>query len=81
MSDKEDLHQLVDELPRRELHAARRYLEYLRGLSDPVLRALREAPEDDGVETEKERVAVAEAQDDLAAGYTVPMDKVLDERS
>ncbi|MBI2322120.1 MAG: hypothetical protein HYU88_08555 [Chloroflexi bacterium] len=46
---REHLHRLVDELPDGELHAAARFLEYLHDLgSDPLMRLLEEAPEDDG---------------------------------
>jgi len=44
MTLKEELHHLVDELPNRELHAAKRFLEYLRNMGDPFLQALEEAP-------------------------------------
>ena len=51
MTIKEDLHRLVDELPKKELPVAKRYLEYLRNMGDPVLRSFMEAPEDDEEET------------------------------
>ena len=76
MTIKDELHRLVDELPSRELHGAKRYLEYLRNMGDPVLKALMEAPEDDEPETEEERAAVAEAYQDLAAGRVIPLDDV-----
>ena len=52
MTIKEDLHRLVDELPKKELPVAKRYLEYLRNMGDPFLRTLMEAPEDDEEESE-----------------------------
>lgn len=76
MTIKEDLHRLVDELPKKELHSAKRYLEYLRNMGDPVLKALMEAPEDDEEETEEERAAVAEAYKDLAAGKVISLEDV-----
>ncbi len=76
MTIKEDLHRLVDELPKKELPVAKRYLEYLRNMGDPVLRALMEAPEDDEPETEEERAAVAEAYEDLAAGKVITLEDV-----
>ena len=76
MTIKEELHRLVDELPESESHAAKRYLEYLCNMGDPVLRAMLEAPEDDEPETEEERAAVAEAYEDLAAGRIVPLEEV-----
>ena len=76
MTIKDDLHRLVDELPEEELHGAKRYLEYLRNMGDPVLRALREAPMDDEPETPKERAAVLEAYKDLAEGKVVSFDEI-----
>ncbi len=70
---KEELHRLVEELPTSELHAAQRFLEYLRQAgSDPVLRALMEASEDDERETPEEQIAVQEAREQLARGDTIP---------
>jgi CO dehydrogenase/acetyl-CoA synthase beta subunit len=71
MTIKEELHRLVDELPESESHAAKRFLEYLRNMGDPVLRAMLEAPEDDEPEMEEERAAVTEAQEDFKAGRVV----------
>lgn len=71
MTIKEELHRLVDELPKSELHSAKRFLEYLRNMGDPVLQALMEAPYDDEPETDEERAAVAEAQEDFKAGRVV----------
>jgi hypothetical protein len=71
MTIKDELYRLVDELPEKEWHAAKRFLEYLRNLGDPVLQALMEAPYDDEPETEEERAAVAEAQGDFEAGRVV----------
>ena len=75
MTTKEELYSLVDDLPDSELHAARRYLEYLRSTGDPVLRAFLEAPDDDEPETEEERAAMAEAHEDFRAGRVVPHDE------
>lgn len=48
MTKRERLHSLVEDLPDQELHAALRFVEYLRReTSDPVARALREAPLED----------------------------------
>jgi hypothetical protein len=64
MTVKERLHQLVDALPESEAHAAERYLNYLRETANetPLMRALRNAPEDDEPYTEAEQAAVAEAR-------------------
>ncbi len=64
---RQELHQLVDELPESELQAARRFLRYLDAMArDPVLRALMEAPVDDEPLTEEEatRIEFAEAEAD-----------------
>ena len=62
VAKKKDLHALVDALPASEVAAARRYLEYLRDLGDPVLQALQRAPLDDEPETAEEAALVAEAK-------------------
>ena len=76
MTMKEELHRLVDELPDSESHAAKRFLEYLRNMGDPMMQALMEAPMDDEPETEEERAAIAEAYDDIAAGRVVTMEEI-----
>ena len=76
MTIKEELHRLVDELPKKELPVAKRYLEYLRNMGDPVLRALMEAPEDDEEETEEERALVQEARQEYLRGETRPWEEV-----
>ena len=76
MAIKDDLHQLVDELPDDELPAAKRFLQYLCDMGDPVLHALIGAPLDDEPETEEEKAAVAEAYEDLAAGRVVNFEEV-----
>ncbi|MBI2916709.1 MAG: hypothetical protein HYY01_01835 [Chloroflexi bacterium] len=73
---KQDLHRLVDQLPDSELHAVRRFLEFLHQQSDPVLLALMSAPEDDEPETAEERAALAEAYADVAAGRLIPLEQV-----
>jgi hypothetical protein len=74
MANKEALHQLVDALPESEWEHAERLLTALT-TTDPVLRALLLAPEDDEPETDDERAAVAEARADLAAGRVVLHDE------
>lgn len=76
MVTKEELHRLVDELPQGELGAARRYLEYLRNMGDPALRALMQAPLDDEPQEDWERSAVTEAYADIAADRITGHDDV-----
>jgi len=73
---REALHRLVDELPKRELSAARRYLEYLRNMGHPVPRAFLEAPGDDEELTEDEEAALKEAYEDVRAGRLTPLEEV-----
>jgi hypothetical protein len=56
---------LVEELPDSELEAARRYLEYLRDIGDPLLRALLRAPEDDKELSDKTAAALKEARQEV----------------
>jgi hypothetical protein len=70
-SPRHELHELVDELPEEETHAAKRYLEYLTERGDPFLRALRRAPEVDEPLSAADRVALEEARRALAEGDVV----------
>ena len=58
---KDDFRRLVDELPTKELHSDKRYLEYLQNMGDPVLSALLEVPEDDEPITPEENKIAKEA--------------------
>ncbi|MBQ11887.1 MAG: hypothetical protein CMJ45_10090 [Planctomyces sp.] len=68
MTVKDDLHRLVDKLPKKELQSAKRYLEYLRNMGDPVQRALLEAPEDDEPTTPEENKIAEEAWQEYLRG-------------
>lgn len=77
MIAREDLHHLVDRLPESELERARRVLEYLEErATDPLLRALAEAPEDDEEETPEEAAAVEEAGQEMARGEGTPWEQI-----
>ena len=65
---RESLHRLADELPASELPSAKRFLEYLRNLGDPLVRKLMEAPYDDEPVTPEEEVAINKTYQGLAAG-------------
>ena len=69
---REALHRLVDELPDSELPSAKRFLEYLRNLGDPLMRKLMEAPYDDEPVTPEEETLVQKARDQLAHGEMIP---------
>ena len=76
MTNKDRLQRLVEELPESELDAARRYLEYLRDTTDPLLRKLLDAPEDDEPESEQRQAAEAEAEEDFRAGRVFSQEEV-----
>jgi len=76
MTEKERLHSLVEDLPAQEVHAALRFVEYLRReASDPVARALREAPLDDEPLTADDLEALEAGQRDLQEGRVVSHDE------
>jgi hypothetical protein len=76
MPTRDTLHRLIDELPESELAAATRFLNYFRATSDPVLRALLEAPLDDEPETEDERRLMQQAREELARGEVRRLEEV-----
>jgi hypothetical protein len=67
--DKSELYQLIDELPEGEELAARRFLEYLRDRH--VEYTPENAPFDDEPLTEEDKIALAEADEDIRAGRVV----------
>jgi len=79
MTGKARLHQLVDELPESELHAAERFLEYLRDAGDPFLQALAAAPPDDEPTTPEEDEGAAEAWREYQRGEARAWDEVREE--
>lgn len=68
MLTREQLHALIDALPEDDLTRAARAIEEV---TDPVLRALLLASEDDEPETDDEIAAVAEAKAQVAAGELI----------
>jgi predicted transcriptional regulator len=65
MVTRDDLHRLVDELPERDVEAA---TKMLRDLGHPLLRSLRNAPDEDEEITAGERAAIEEGLEALDAG-------------
>ena len=76
MTTKEDLRRLVEELPEGKLDAARRFLESLRDLADPLVRGLAEAPEEDEQLSEEGAAALREAREEAARGEGRPWEEV-----
>ena len=76
MTTKQDLHQLIDDLPESVLPEAERFLESLRAGDDPLLRALLEAPEDDEPLTPEDIAAIEEGKAEIARGEGIPWEVV-----
>jgi len=73
MTEKQRLHTLVDDLPDSEIRTARRFLEYLRQeASDPVARALENAPYDDEPLSSEDLEEIEAAEKDWREGNVVP---------
>ncbi len=70
-TERDDLKRMIDGLPDSELHAVRRYLQFLRYDIDPLAWLLDNAPMDDEPLTEEDKVAIREANEDIAAGRVV----------
>ncbi|HEX9885343.1 MAG TPA: hypothetical protein VGA70_02605 [Longimicrobiales bacterium] len=69
---KERLYRLVDQIPEGEVHTAERFLEYLASRDDdPLVRALRNAPDMDEPLSEEDREALEEGRKALEAGEVV----------
>jgi len=71
MTTKDSLKDLIDQLPDEELHAAKRFIEYLRDGGSPLLGVLLEAPEDDADLSEEAAAALREAELEVKAGDVV----------
>jgi hypothetical protein len=78
ISTREQLHELVDELPENQLAAAARYLEQLRA-NEPrpsLEEVLANAPYDDESLTDEELAAIDEGFADIAARRVYTTDEV-----
>lgn len=76
---KQELHQLVDQLPAGQVTAALRYIHYL--CADPVLLSLLNAPPDDEPYTDEQRARDAEAEAAIDQGDGISHEEVLREFS
>ena len=65
--DRQDLHELVEHIPPRDLPAVRKIP---RALADPVWQSILNAPLDDEPETEEERSEVEAARSETGPGTT-----------
>ena len=77
MTTKEQIHQLVEDLPDSDLETVKRVLEGLSALSSAnlVKAALANAPVDDEPVTAEEAQAIEEGERDVGAGRVVSADE------
>ena len=68
---RQEIKDLIDGLPDLELHAVKRFIQYIRDMDDPVLRIMAEAPWDDEPVTEEDLEAIEESNRDIAAGRVI----------
>lgn len=76
MTTKDRLKDLIDQLPDRELYAVRRFIEFLRESSDPMLDMLLEAPEEDAQLSEETLTALDDAERGIRSGALVPHEEL-----
>jgi hypothetical protein len=76
MSPREQLHALAEDLPEVDLPTAQRVLEALRATTDPMLRALAEAPIDDEPDDDDFDGGLTEALAEVRAGQTIDHEEV-----
>ncbi len=74
--EKQQLHELVDRLAPRQVHAVRGLLE---AMLDPVSRAIANAPVDDEPLTTEEAQALVEAREWVEHNRPIPHEQVLAE--
>jgi hypothetical protein len=72
---KQQLHQLIEQLPIEQVTAVLQYMRYLR--ADPVLLSLLNAPPDDEPYTEEQRERDAEAEASIAKGDGISQEELL----
>ncbi len=68
---RQEIKDLIDGLPDLELHAVKRFIQYIRDMNDPVFRILAEAPWDDEPVTDEDLEAIEESNRDIAAGRVI----------
>lgn len=73
---REEIRNMVDALPVEELPVVRRFIQYLRDMgSDPMLRALANAPVDDEPTTTEEEGGAKRARNDYRRGRAISADE------
>ena len=76
---RQNLKELIDDLPDRDLYAVKRYIQFLNYVDDPVAMSMAEAPLDDEPLTDEEIAAIAEGKADVKAGRLVSHEEIMRE--
>jgi hypothetical protein len=76
MTTRAELYRLIDTLPDSELSAVHRFLNDMHSRTDPVLKALSNAPDEDEMMTEQEERLVQEAREEVARNEISAWDDV-----
>ncbi len=77
--EKSRLADLIEQLPEEEIHAAVRYLEYLKDRGDPYLKYLLSVPEEEEELTDEFKRKLDEAREDIEAGRLISSDQLKQE--
>ena len=70
---KDDIHRVVEQLPRAQFEAAIQYLRYLRDFSDPAMGNFAEDAECDCDLSAEDIAAIEEGLEDIRAGRLTPI--------
>ncbi len=73
---KNDLHHLIELLPRGEHYTAYRFLHFLIEQNDPLARALTSAPMEEELLTPEEEIELHESRKELENGDIVSLDEL-----
>ncbi len=73
---KDDIHRVVEQLPRAQFEAAVQYLRYLRDSSDSVMSNLAEDAEYDEDLSPEDIASIEEGLEDIRAGRLTPIQDV-----
>ena len=75
MTQREFVHELIDQLPVRELRSLRRFVEFLRDQGDPVLEAFRRAECNTEPATLEDLEAIGLAEEDRRHGRVISFEE------
>ncbi len=73
---RQELKSMIDGLSEFDLHAVKRYIQFIRYLDDPVAVSLAEAPLDDEEVTEEDIAAFTETEEDFRTGNVFSQEEI-----